>query len=300
MGSQFNQDAAQGPAGDAGAAGGAQGAGGGASKEGGGASKRFRLYVGSLAYSTTTAALRQAFGEFGTLLDAEVVFDRANHSKGFGFVSYGDEESMKKAIDKMNGFELDGRKLEVTVAMPQGPKFGMNGGYMQRGGMEMGRGPPRGYRIVIHGVPPTITWRNLKDYLREAGCEVKYADIIGPGVGYAWFQYGEMLGKEGLILGMCWQGAIFVVLHSFAASVLLLGEVLQEGWVIVTGCLNCSKLLSVQTCVQSYSGSLAVNMGGNCACKDIWGCCSGNGQHIRQAHRFGGSILCDHCAVCPG
>ncbi|CAD7705103.1 unnamed protein product [Ostreobium quekettii] len=194
MGSQFQQGAGQGPAADAadggpGSAGGGGPGGGAAGAAGeGGNAKRFRLYVGSLSYSSTTATLRGAFEEFGTLLDAEVVYDRTNHSKGFGFVSYDNEESMRNAINKMNGAELDGRKIEVTVAMPQGPKFGMGGGYNpQRGGMEGGRGPPRGYRVLIYGLPPTITWRHLKDFLRDSGCEVKYADIVEPGVGMGEF-----------------------------------------------------------------------------------------------------------------
>ena len=79
-----------------------------------------KLYVGGLSYSTTEDALRQTFAEAGTVESATIIMDRmSGRSKGFGFVEMASEEEAQKAIETLNGKELDGRTLTVNEARPQ-------------------------------------------------------------------------------------------------------------------------------------------------------------------------------------
>jgi RNA recognition motif-containing protein len=85
------------------------------------------LYVGNLAFSVTSDALREAFEQYGTVTSASVVMDReTGRSRGFGFVemsSGGDE-----AIEALNGRELEGRTLTVNEARPREDRRGGGGG----------------------------------------------------------------------------------------------------------------------------------------------------------------------------
>jgi cold-inducible RNA-binding protein len=99
-----------------------------------------RLYVGNVAFQTTDEALGRAFSEFGEVVEARLVVDReSGRSRGFGFVVMGTAEAAQKAIQGMNGADLDGRTLRVNVAEERGARRG--GGSF--GGDRGGRRPPR-------------------------------------------------------------------------------------------------------------------------------------------------------------
>jgi cold-inducible RNA-binding protein len=79
-----------------------------------------KLFVGSLAWATTDDSLKDFFSGAGTVVSANVIMDReTNRSKGFGFVEMSSEEEAKKAIDELNGKELDGRPIVVNEARPR-------------------------------------------------------------------------------------------------------------------------------------------------------------------------------------
>jgi RNA recognition motif-containing protein len=101
-----------------------------------------KLYVGGLAYATTSETLRDAFAQCGNVVSATVITDRySGQSRGFGFVEMETNEEAQKAVSMLNGQRLDGRTIKVEVANPQGG--GARGG--DRGGMggRMGGGPSR-------------------------------------------------------------------------------------------------------------------------------------------------------------
>ena len=76
-----------------------------------------KLYVGGLAFSTTSEGLREHFAQCGTVTSAEVVTDRdSSQSRGFGFVEMENEAAAQQAITKLNDQPLDGRSLRVNVA----------------------------------------------------------------------------------------------------------------------------------------------------------------------------------------
>lgn len=81
------------------------------------------LYVGNLAFSTTSDELREAFSQFGTVSSASVIQDRdTGRSRGFGFVEMSDGGDA--AIEGMNGQELGGRRLTVNEARARDDRGG--------------------------------------------------------------------------------------------------------------------------------------------------------------------------------
>jgi RNA recognition motif-containing protein len=90
-----------------------------------------------LAYATTDDTLKALFETIGEVASARVVTDRdSGRSKGFGFVEYVSEDDNQKAIDELNGKELDGRAISVNLARPKEdrPKRDFGGGGNSRGG----------------------------------------------------------------------------------------------------------------------------------------------------------------------
>ena len=78
-----------------------------------------KLYVGNLPFSATEEALKKAFSEFGDIEEATLIVDKfSKRSKGFGFVTFSDDEAGKKAIAGMNEKEFEGRVLKVSEAKP--------------------------------------------------------------------------------------------------------------------------------------------------------------------------------------
>ena len=76
-----------------------------------------KLYVGNLAFRTTSDELQQMFSKVGTVESATVVQDReTGRSRGFGFVEMASREEALKAIDEFNGKEVSGRTLTVNEA----------------------------------------------------------------------------------------------------------------------------------------------------------------------------------------
>jgi cold-inducible RNA-binding protein len=84
-----------------------------------------KLFVGGIAFSTTDEGLRDFFAQSGTVLSATVVTDQStDRSRGFGFVEMATAEEAQKAVNGLNGRELDGRRLNVDIAKPKsdGPR----------------------------------------------------------------------------------------------------------------------------------------------------------------------------------
>ena len=81
------------------------------------------LFIGSLAYATTDDTLKSFFEQIGEVERAMVAKEReTGRSRGFGFVTFVDEANNQKAVDLLNGKELDGRAITVTVARPREDK----------------------------------------------------------------------------------------------------------------------------------------------------------------------------------
>lgn len=78
-----------------------------------------KIYVGNLPFSVDSEKLKELFTEFGDVEEATVISDKfSGRSKGFGFVTFANDESAKKAIKEMNDKDVEGRKLKVNEARP--------------------------------------------------------------------------------------------------------------------------------------------------------------------------------------
>jgi len=79
-----------------------------------------KLFVGNLSFNTTENDLQDAFAAHGTVTETNLMMDReTNRPRGFGFVTMSSAEEAQKAIEALNGKELDGRALTVNVAKPR-------------------------------------------------------------------------------------------------------------------------------------------------------------------------------------
>jgi len=110
-----------------------------------------KLYVGNLAFQTTSQDLQQLFAQAGTVESANVIEDRdTGRSKGFAFVEMSTEEESAAAIQQFNGKEVGGRALKVNEARPResggGGGRGFGGGGNRGGGFGRGGGGGQGRR----------------------------------------------------------------------------------------------------------------------------------------------------------
>jgi RNA recognition motif-containing protein len=100
-----------------------------------------KLFIGGLSWDTTDDGLRQAFASYGEITEAKVITDRdTGRSRGFGFVTFAQDEDAKSAISKMDGTNLDGKTIKVNEAQEKSPRSGGRSG----GGFGGGRGGGRG------------------------------------------------------------------------------------------------------------------------------------------------------------
>lgn len=107
------------------------------------------IFVGSLPFSLKEADLKEYFEEYGEVTSVKIIIDKfSGRSKGFGFIEMPDDEKAKKAIEELNGAEIEGRNIVVNKAeeRKEGERrnFGGNrGGGFNRGGYNRGGGNDR-------------------------------------------------------------------------------------------------------------------------------------------------------------
>ncbi|MCE1197915.1 MAG: RNA-binding protein [Marinilabiliales bacterium] len=107
------------------------------------------IFVGSLPFSLEEAELRGFFEEYGEVTSARIITDKfSGRSKGFGFIEMPNAQEAQKAIEELNGAEVDGRTIVVNESIEK-PKDGSrrpSGGGFNRGGDRGGfnRGGDRG------------------------------------------------------------------------------------------------------------------------------------------------------------
>jgi RNA recognition motif-containing protein len=78
------------------------------------------IYVGNLPFDAQESDLRSLFAEYGTVESASVITDRdTGRSRGFGFVELADRDQATRAIAKLNGHDLKGRRITVNEAKPR-------------------------------------------------------------------------------------------------------------------------------------------------------------------------------------
>ena len=94
-----------------------------------------KLFVGSLSWGVNDDALKEAFGVHGEISEAVVISDRdTGRSRGFGFVTFEEDDAADKAVAALNGTELDGRTIRVDVAQAKERSHGGGGGHRSNSG----------------------------------------------------------------------------------------------------------------------------------------------------------------------
>ncbi|XP_005093924.1 serine/arginine-rich splicing factor 1A isoform X2 [Aplysia californica] len=150
-----------------------------------------RIYVGNLPPDIRTRDIEDLFYKYG-----KITFIDLKNKRGppFAFVEFEDPRDAEDSVRQRDGYNYDGYTLRVEFPRGSGAMGGGRGGFRGRGGFGGGRGGPPSrrtqYRVLVSGLPPSGSWQDLKDHMREAG-DVCYADVFKDGTGVV-----EFLRKE--------------------------------------------------------------------------------------------------------
>ena len=91
-----------------------------------------KIFVGNLSFEVSDLDLEDLFKQHGEVLSARVITDRdTGRSRGFGFVEMSSDGSVQSAIDALNGSEIKGRAINVSIAKE---KTDDRGGFRNSGG----------------------------------------------------------------------------------------------------------------------------------------------------------------------
>lgn len=81
------------------------------------------IYVGNLPFDARESDLRALFADFGNIASASIITDReTGRSRGFGFVELEDSTLGARAIEKLDGYDWNSRRLTVNEAKPRQPR----------------------------------------------------------------------------------------------------------------------------------------------------------------------------------
>ncbi|MBI3304136.1 MAG: RNA-binding protein [Deltaproteobacteria bacterium] len=106
-----------------------------------------KLFVGNLSFNATPADLETLFGQAGTVSSVNIISDKfTGKSRGFGFVEMGSTQEAQTAVERFNGYELQGRALTVNEAKPQESRGGGGRSFGGGGRSSGGGGGDRGGR----------------------------------------------------------------------------------------------------------------------------------------------------------
>ncbi|XP_077354476.1 serine/arginine-rich splicing factor 9 [Festucalex cinctus] len=151
-----------------------------------------RIYVGNLPMDVQERDIEDLFYKYGKIREIELKNNRGTIP--FAFIRFEDPRDADDAVYGRNGYGYGDSKLRVEYPRssnkfnPMGGGGGGGGG--DRGGGPRGRfGPPTRrseFRVVVTGLPPSGSWQDLKDHMREAG-DVCFADVQRDGEGVVEF-----------------------------------------------------------------------------------------------------------------
>lgn len=145
-----------------------------------------RVYVGGLSNDMRNDDLLSIFRRYYPI--------RVDLKQGYGFIEFGDVRDAEDAIHDLDGYKIDGRRLNVQPAkgVPRtredfqnaagyrgGGGGGEGGGYYSRSSPVSSSSLPRkpmGYRLDVEGLDSRTSWQDLKDFARAAG-NVTYANV---------------------------------------------------------------------------------------------------------------------------
>ncbi|KAM4695343.1 serine/arginine-rich splicing factor 9-like [Discoglossus pictus] len=153
-----------------------------------------QIYVGNLTADVREKELEELFHRYGRIRSVELKNRGGSSSSPFAFISFQDPRDAEDAVFGRNGYDFGSCRLRDEFPRPfrgswgngGGSGSGSGGGY----GAPWGRNAPPSrrfeFRILVSGLPPSDSWQDLKDHMREAG-DVCYADVHKDGMGIVEF-----------------------------------------------------------------------------------------------------------------
>ncbi len=94
-----------------------------------------KLFVGSLSFEMTDMELEDLFKQYGEIVSAKIIMDRiTGRSRGFGFVEMNSDDGVQAAIDGLNGTEVKGRTINVSIAREKSESDRGGGGFRGNSG----------------------------------------------------------------------------------------------------------------------------------------------------------------------
>ncbi|XP_055326686.1 serine/arginine-rich splicing factor 1B isoform X2 [Sitodiplosis mosellana] len=150
-----------------------------------------RIYVGNLPPDIRTKDIQDLFHKFG-----KVTFVDLKNRRGppFAFVEFEDSRDAEDAVKARDGYDYDGYRLRVEFPRGGGPGSSYRSSRNNdRNRSNRGAVTKRSqYRVLVSGLPPSGSWQDLKDHMREAG-DVCFADTYKDGTGVVEFlRYDDM------------------------------------------------------------------------------------------------------------
>jgi len=142
------------------------------------------VYVGNISSRTRSKDLQYQLEKYGAVRTC-------NMKNGFAFIEFEDQRDADECIRNLDGYEMDGRKINVERARDPNERRDRDRG---RGGPRLTEGTgikggavrgPRDNCIMVSGLGPRTAWTDLKDWARSAGA-VEYADV--------WHDHGKKMG----------------------------------------------------------------------------------------------------------
>ncbi|CAN6586720.1 unnamed protein product [Malus baccata var. baccata] len=165
-----------------------------------------RLYVGNLPYNLTSTQLAEVFGEAGTVVFSEIIYDRVtDRSRGFGFVTMSTVEEAQDAIRMFDGSQIGGRTVKVNFPeVPIGGEREMLGPNRPRTGFKVYIDSP--HKVYAGNLSWGLTSQGLKDAFEDQpgllGAKVIYERVSGRSRGFGFVTFETNEAAESAVAAM--------------------------------------------------------------------------------------------------
>ncbi|KAK4595723.1 hypothetical protein RGQ29_013992 [Quercus rubra] len=135
------------------------------------------IYVGNLPGDTRLREVEDLFCKYGPIVDIDLKLPP--RPPGYAFIEYEDSRDAEDAIYYRDGYNFDGYRLRVELAhggRGNSSSADYHGSY---GGSGSSRAAPKhsDYRVLVTGLPPSASWQDLKDHMRQAG-DVLFSQVF--------------------------------------------------------------------------------------------------------------------------
>ena len=131
-----------------------------------------RVYIGNLPPKLSREELQEPFRIFGKITDITMV---NNSDRPYGFIEYENNEEAERAVQEMNGQQLNGYNLKVELSRSRKERNPSGRGNRDDDRRQTSR---TNYRVVISGLSPNTSWQDLKDEMRKFNVVVTFTKVI--------------------------------------------------------------------------------------------------------------------------